>query len=454
MDNAKDIGKSFMGSEPLHTLLPRLALPMMVAQALSLLYNIADRAFIGHIPDVGTAALAGVGVCFPVAGVIVAFANWAGMGAAPKAAMAIGAGDRQDAQARLARTEWLLAVFAALLLVIVYAFMEPILTALGCSTETLPYGMAYLRIFAISIPLTLIVMGLNPFLLAQGDSRISMLALGAGNLLNVGLDYVLIFWMGMGVEGAAAASVISQGVSAAMVVWGLVRRGSFFRLCIPRIPTPRQAGDTLLMGSGPFFTQATEQVLYTAFNLILVTTGGDSYIAVYAVFVSVQMLTMAMIMGFTQGVQPVISYCLGAGLRHRAARVIKVAVTVSVVLGAVLTLPSLVVPELYLQLFSSDPAMVEVGAQMLPIYNAGMMVFGAQIAIQSAFMACGKGVHPLIVASARKLVFLIPIALLLSWHMGAIGVFIAEPISDTLSVAFACIFFYFSTWRPLFRTQK
>lgn len=427
--------KSFLGTEPLGRLMVRLAVPTIVAQVINLLYNIVDRVFIGHIAGVGTDALTGVGVAFPLIMLVSAFSAFAGAGGAPLASIALGRRDVQHAERILQNTVVLLALFAVALLVVIYPLRDPLLLMFGASEATLPYASSYLGIYLTGTFFVMAYLGLNPFVLAQGNSKRALVAMASGAVLNIVLDPVFIFVLGWGVQGAAVASVIAQGVSAVITVAYFRSAGSALRLSA-RLARPSAAivKKILALGGAPFFMQATESLIIIVLNSTLQAYGGDLHVAALTILQSMMQLLFVPVQGLTQGVQPIISYSYGAQLFDRVKRACKRLIGASFAFEGTCALLVILFPAAVAGVFTSDARLVGLVGDVAPVFFAGMTLFGIQMAVQSIFMGLGQSVLALVVACVRKIVLLVPLALVLPHFLGAMGVYLAEPVSDVLSV--------------------
>ncbi len=451
-ESARD-DKSFLRTEPLGRLMARLAVPTMVAQLINLLYSIVDRIFIGHIAGVGTDALTGVGVAFPLIMLVSAFSAFAGAGGAPLASIALGRRDRAHAQRILQNTVALLLAFAVLLLAVIYPLREPLLLLFGASGATLPYASSYLSIYLTGTFFVMAYLGLNPFVLAQGNSNRALAAMASGALLNIALDPVFIFVLGWGVQGAAAASVVAQGVSALVTVSYFRSANSALRLTARlERPSGAIAGKILALGGAPFFMQATESLMIIVLNGTLQAYGGDMHVAALTILQSMMQLLFVPAQGLTQGVQPIISYSYGAQLFDRVRSACKRLVGTAFALEGTCALLVILFPATVAGAFTNDAALVGLVGSVAPVFFAGMTLFGIQVAVQSIFMGLGQSKFALIVAFTRKLVLLIPLALVLPQFMGAAGVYVAEPVSDVLSVTL-CSILLLANFKKLLNAQ-
>lgn len=434
--------KSFLGCEPLGRLMVRLAVPTIFAQVINLLYNIVDRVFIGHIAGAGTDALTGVGVAFPLIMLVSAFSAFAGAGGAPLASIALGRNDSARANRILQNTVVLLLVFAVVLLLVIYPLRDPLLLMFGASSATLPYASSYLTIYLTGTFFVMAYLGLNPFVLAQGNAKRTLIAMASGAILNILLDPLFIFVLNMGVQGAALASVISQGVSAVITVSYFRSKKSALRL-EAKLKRPEGAliKQILALGGAPFFMQATESLIIIVLNGTLQAYGGDLHVAALTILQSMMQLLFVPVQGLTQGVQPIISYSFGAQKFDRVRSACKRVIGIAFAFELSCVLLVILFPGTVASAFTNDTTLIALVESTAPIYFAGMTLFGLQVAIQSIFMGLGQSKLALIVAFSRKLVLLIPLALILPQFLGTTGVYLAEPISDVISVTLCTVLF-------------
>ena len=302
-----------LGTEPIGRLIVKLSLPTVAAQLVNLLYNIVDRIYVGRIPGVGSLALAGLGVTFPIIMLVSAFAQLAGMGA-PRASIAMGAGDYKKAEKYLGNSTLLLIIFSVILSVVFFITKDPILMIFGASENTLPYASDYISVYLIGTIFVQITLGLNMFITNQGFSKTSMLTVCLGAVLNIVLDPLFIFVFDMGVKGAALATIISQCASCVWVLLFLTGKRTILKLRLKAlIPDMKMIGSILALGISPFVMQATECLIQLTFNKGMITYGNDMYVAVMSVLFSIMQLVWMPLSGFSQGVQPIIGYNYGAG---------------------------------------------------------------------------------------------------------------------------------------------
>ena len=414
-----------MANGSLPGLILAMSLPSVIAQVINVLYNIVDRIYIGHIPGVGAAALTGVGLTFPVTLLVSAFSAFASAGGAPLSAIWLGKGDRERAEKILGSSVWLLLVFTAALMAVFYAFHVPFLYAFGASTETIPYASDYLKIYLAGTIFVELALGLNTFIIVQGESRTAMLSVLIGAVLNIILDPIFIFVLGMGVKGAAIATVISQAVSAWWNVKFLLGKKSTLKIRRSMIRCEGKiVKDILGLGVSPFIMRSTECLINVVMNRQLQIYGND-----------------APLNGFTQGVQPIISYNFGAGNFPRVRKLYRIMIGVSFLLSFVFTGLPVLFPRFFTGLFTSSAELADLTAQVMPMFLAGMLLFGIQMGIQPTFLALGQAKISLFIALLRKVILLVPLAVIFPHFWGVMGVYYAEPVSDIISMLAASTLF-------------
>ena len=435
-------GEQKMGTESIPKLMVSMAVPSIIAQIINILYNIVDRIYIGHIPGVGAAALTGVGITFPIITLISAFSAFVGMGGAPLAAIWMGKGDRKHAEKILGSGACLLVIFTIVLMAVFYLFQKPFLYMFGASDATIGYSLDYMSIYLLGTLFVELALGLNPFIISQGRSRIAMISIVIGAVVNIALDPLFIFVFGWGVKGAAIATVLSQAVSAAWNVNFLMGKKSSLRLSFCNIrPDFRIMGQICSLGISPFIMRATESLISIVLNRGLQMYGGDLYVGSLTIMQSVLQLFSAPLTGFTQGVQPIISYNYGAGKFDRVKKLYRSMIAVSFTISFVANMTAMCFPALYASLFTNDEELIGLVSRVMPVFLFGMLFFGLQNGIQPTFLALGQAKISLFIAMFRKVILLVPLALVLPRFFGVMGIYYAEPVSDIISAATACILF-------------
>lgn len=436
-----------LGTAPLFKLMMSMGIPALVAQVINLLYNIIDRIYIGHIPEVGAVALTGVGLALPMIVIISAFSAFVGAGGAPLSAIALGKGDKEEAERILGNGLSLLFIFSAILMIVFFIVKRPVLFLIGASEATFPYANQYMTIYIFGTLFVQISLGLNPYITAQGCSKTAMLSVLIGAVLNIALDPLFIFAFGMGIRGAALATVISQFVSAVWVLRFLMgkERAIGIRRKYLRIKG-KIVGKIMSLGVAPFIMQATESFVSIVMNSGLQRYGGDIYVGTLTIMQSIMQFVSIPTSGFTQGVQPIISYNFGAGNKERVKKTFFAMLGIVMGYTVLLTGTIMIVPELFAKMFTDSTELIFLVGRVMPVFMCGMLIFGVQMSCQTTFLALGQAKVSLFVALLRKVILLIPLAIILPRITGsAMSIYYAEPISDVISavtcgILFACLF--------------
>ena len=440
-----------LGTAPVGPLLFRLALPTITAQVVNLLYSIVDRIYIGRIPLEGKLALTGMGVTFPVITLISAFAALIGMGGAPRASIALGAKEHDRAERILGTCTAALWALALVLTALFLLFQAPLLRLFGASADTLPYAMQYLSLYVLGTVFVMTSLGLNGFITAQGRSSVAMKTVVIGAVLNTALDPLFIFVLKMGVRGAAVATIISQAVSAAWVLRFLTGKQTVLRLkrAYFRIDRPVLAS-AVGLGASPFVMQSTESLLTIAFNVSLQRYGGDDYVTSITIITSLMQIVSVLTSGFQQGIQPIIGFNFGARHMERVRQAVRMAFVTQIVSATALVSVLATFPGFFASWFTSEQTVIDIVTRMMPIFVCGWGIFGIQMGAQCALVGMGQAKQSVFLAIFRKIILLVPLALLLPHWIGVNGIFIAEPISDATSGIVAGFLFY-ATYRKIRR---
>ena len=444
----------FLGRDPLGKLLFKLALPTITAQLINMLYNVVDRVYIGHMGEDGDLALTGVGVCMPLIMIISAFAALVAGGGAPRASIFMGQGDNDSAERTMGSCFSLQCVISVILTAVMLAFHEPLLLAFGASENTIGYAASYMQIYSIGTIFVQLTLGMNSYITAQGFAKMGMLTVLIGAVANIALDPLFIFGFGMGVRGAALATVISQAISCVWVIAFLCSKKSILRLkpAVLKID-PKLVIPCVALGSAHFIMQASESVISVCFNASLLNYGGDIAVGAMTILTSVMQFAMLPLQGLAQGAQPIISYNYGAKNRNRVKGIFKLLLTCSLVYSVTIWAAVMLFPNIFASIFTSDAALLDFTAGALRIYCAVLGIFGIQIACQMTFVSLGKALSSMIVAIMRKFVLLLPliyiVPLFFEEGMKTTGVYLAEPIADVLAVTFTAVLFAFQFKKAL-----
>lgn len=440
-----------MGTGSIPKLLASLAIPAVIAQIINLLYNIVDRIYIGHIPEIGAPALTGVGLFMPILILINAFAMLAGSGGAPRAAIFMGKKDNKTAEKILANCFLLLCGLAFVLTIVLYIAAPSLLRMFGASDATLPYAIDYARIYILGSVFVLFVMGLNPFITTQGFSKISMLTTIIGAIINIVLDPVFIFGLNLGVRGAALATVLSQAVAAVWILRFLTGKKTILKLRKCNFRLERKIiVPCLALGSSSFVMLSTESLLSISFTSSLARYGGDLAVGAMTIISSISQLVLMPLQGICQGGQPIISYNYGAHKPERVKAAFFTQFKACAVFTIVFWLLLMCVPQIFASMFSDNQALVDYTSWAMRIYMSGVFALGFQIGCQQSFVALGQAKACLFLACLRKLILLIPLIFVLPLILenNVFAVFLAEPISDIVA-AIVTVSVFFSRFNKV-----
>ena len=438
--------KPDLGTAPIGKLLFQLAVPTVVAQLINMLYNIVDRIYIGHIPEVGSLALTGVGVCMPIIMVVSAFAALAGGGGAPRASIFMGKGQNDQAEKTLAGCFTLLSVIAVVLTAALLMWSDDLLMAFGASENTIGFAVDYMKIYAIGTIFVQLTLGMNAFITAQGFAKQGMLSVLIGAVCNIALDPVFIFGFHMGVKGAALATIISQAASCVWVLLFLTGKTTVLKLKLKNLNLkPSVVFPCVALGAATFIMQSTESVISVCFNSSLLKYGGDVAVGAMTILTSVMQFAMLPMQGVGQGAQPIMSFNFGAGNSERVKKTFRLLLTVSLGYSLVIWGAIMLMPRVFAGIFTPDAQLLDFTAKALRIYCAGLGLFGIQIACQMTFVSLGNALCSMTVAIMRKFVLLLPLIYLMPALVAdkTMGVYMAEPVADVLAVTFTAILFFF-----------
>ncbi|MEI3246091.1 MAG: MATE family efflux transporter [Lachnospiraceae bacterium] len=437
--------KDFLATEPLGKLLLRLSLPTVTAQIINMLYNIVDRIYIGHIPDSGALALTGVGVCMPLIMIISAFAALVGNGGAPRASIFLGKGDHESAEKTLGNCFFVQIIVSIVLTVVLLLSNRTLLLAFGASENTISYSVDYMNIYALGTIFVQMTLGMNAFISTQGFAKISMLSVLIGAIANIILDPVFIFGLGLGVKGAALATIFSQAMSCIWVLHFLTGKTTFLKI---RKRNFRLQASIILpclaLGLSMFIMQASESVISVCFNSSLLKYGGDIAVGAMTILTSAMQFAMLPLQGLGQGAQPILSYNFGAKNVDRVRATFKLLLKVSLAYSTVMWALVMLFPGAFASIFTSETELLSFTAHALRIYLACILLFGIQIACQMTFTSIGCAKASIMVAVMRKFVLLLPLIFILP-HVftkdPTSAVYMAEPVADFFAVAFTCVLF-------------
>ena len=428
-----------------------MAVPMTVAQLINILYNVVDRMYLGRLP--GHLALTGLGLCLPIISILMGFANLCGMGGSPLCSICRGRGENEEAERIMGNSFSLLLLFGAALTVLCLIFRRPILYLFGASDVTFPYANDYLTIYILGTLFVMISLGMNPFINAQGFSRMGMITVAVGAAVNIVLDPIFIFLLDMGVRGAALATVISQGCSALWVMKFLTGKKAILKLRLSALRL--QAGRVrriLSLGTSGFVMSMTNSLAQVLCNASLEAYSGDLYVGVMTVINSIREIITMPVQGITSGCQPVLGYNYGAGQYERVCQGIRFTTVLTVGYSVVVWAVVMLLPEPLIRIFNNEADLIAAGIPAFRIYFATFFFMSFQFIGQSVFVGLGRSKNAIFFSLLRKAFIVAPLTLILpAVGFGADGVFLAEPISNVLG-GLACILtMYFTVYRRLDR---
>ena len=428
------------------------AVPLTLAQLINVLYNIVDRMYIGHIPEEGMVSLTGLGVTFPIIMIVSAFTNLFGQGGAPLASIARGEGDDERAERIMGNSFTLLIIAGIVLTIVGLLIKRPVLYAFGASDVTFPYANAYITIYLLGSIFVMLGLGMNSYINAQGFPRIGMLSVLIGAVCNLLLDPLFIFAFHMGVRGAALATIISQGVSAAWVLVFLTGKRAILRLRLRNMKLdPKITGKITGLGLTGFTMAITNSVVQIAWNASLQTLGGDLYVGIMTVINSVREIITLPVHGITTGSQPVLGYNYGAKRFDRVREGIRFMFWVGFLYSIGVWLLVNLIPSVFIRIFNQDPALLTIGPRCMRLYYMGYFLMAFQFVGQSVFVALGKAKQAVFFSLFRKVVVVVPLVLILPhlFNLGVDGVFLAEPISDLIGGGACFITMMLTVYRRL-----
>lgn len=443
-----------LSTERMVPLVFKMAMPAVAAQLVNLLYGIVDRIYIGHIPQIGTDALAGVGVTTSIILLISAFSAIVGGGGAPLAAIALGQNDRERAGRILGNGVLLLVAFTVVTSLTAYVFMEPLLLLTGASVHTLGYAVDYLSVYLMGTIFVELSTGLNTFINAQGRPAVAMYSVLIGAVLNIALDPLFIFAFGMGVKGAAVATVISQACSAVWVLRFLTSSRASLRIEWRYVrPERKVIVPIVALGVSPFIMASTESLVGFVLNTGL-KRFGDIYVSTLTVLQSAMQFGSVPMTGFAQGFVPIVSYNYGHGDVDRVKSCFRVAVTVMFTFNLVLMLFMIFFPHVVASAFTDDVVLIGSVGVMMPLFLSGMTIFGLQRTCQNMFVALGQAKISIFIALLRKVILLVPLALVLPRWFGVKGVFAAETVADATAAICCTLIFVWKFPKILIKVRR
>lgn len=447
----------FLATEPVGKLLFKLAAPTFMAQLINMLYNMVDKIYIGHMPGDGDLALAGVGICLPLIILVSAFAALVASGGAPRASIEMGRGNNEAAERILGSCLSMLVLISAVLTVLMLIFNRPLLLFFGASENIIAYALDYMNIYALGTVFVQLTLGMNAFITAQGFTRQSMTTVLIGAAFNIVLDPIFIFVLGMGVRGAALATLISQAVSCVRVLSFLRGRKTILSLRAAYLKMDwKLVGSCMALGIAPFIMQSSEGIISICFNTSLQRYGGDMAVAAMTVLTGGMMLEMLPLNGIAQGAQPLLGYNFGAMRPDRVKAGFSVLLKTCLAFSFSIWAFIMAFPQLFVRIFTPDPELIAYTSGVIRVYSAMMCLMGIQIACQMTFISMGNAKASAMMAIVRKFFLLLPFVYLLPALMEdkTMGVYLAEPVSDFIAIAITAIIFAIQFRKAIRRMEE
>ncbi len=445
----KFISKINLGEENTLKNIMKLALPSMLAQLVSVLYNIIDRIFIGNMPNIGEIALVGVGVVAPITTFISSFAYLIGFGGAPIFSMSLGEKNEENAKKILANSFILLLILSSIILCVFYPLGKPLLYLFGASDKSFPYAYSYLLIYLGGTFFSILTLGLNQFVIAQGKSVLAMFVTFSGCVANLILDPLFIYVFNMGVSGAALATLISQAISFLLVLF-LLLKVTDIRLSFKKLDF-RIVRKIFKLGFSPFIITATDSIVFICLNTCLKNFGGsdaDFYIEVATITQAFFSLITGPLLGISTGTQPLLAYCYGARRIDLIKKAEKQLVVFALLFCSLCFGLSFALGEPFARLFislsssASNERAITISGQTISIYMYGIIPLALQYVFVDGITGMGQANYSIWLSLNRKIVLLLPLTILLPLLSGnAFWTFYAEPLADTISSLVSTIFY-------------
>ncbi|MFR5601996.1 MAG: MATE family efflux transporter [Lachnospiraceae bacterium] len=429
-----------------------MAVPMTLAQLINVLYNIVDRVYIGMIPENSTLALTGIGLCLPITSMVTAFANLYGTGGSPLCSIERGRGNEREAELIMGNSFFMMVVTGIILTVVGLLLKKPMLYLFGASDDTFPFANGYVTIYLLGTLFVMVGLGMNTFINSQGFAKIGMMTVLVGAVANLILDPIFIFVFDMGVQGAALATVISQGLSAIWIVRFLTGDKAILKLKRDCFRLQKQRVLSIIgLGMSGFTMAITNSSVQVMYNASLQRYGGDLYVGIMTVINSVREVISMPVTGVTHSSQPILGYNYGAGEYKRIRQAIAFISAVTIAYTTIMWGLVYQFPEFFIRIFNRDPLLIEAGVPSIRTYYFGFFMMSLQFVGQSVFVGLGKSKNAVFFSIFRKVIIVIPMILLLPrlLHNGPMGVFMAEPVSNFIGGTACYVTMLLTVWREL-----
>ena len=435
-------GQKRLGEEKIGKLLLEFSIPAIIGMIVNTLYNIIDRMFIGHIPEVGNLAIAGVGITMPLMTVIMAFGMLVGIGTATRISISLGQHNKEKAERYLGNAFSLIIIIGILLTIVGLVFMDPFLRAFGASDNIIIYAEQYIEIIFAGCIFNMVGFGLNHSIRSDGSPKVAMLSMLIGAVTNIVLDPIFIFGFGLGVRGGAIATVISQLVSAVWVVHYFTKGKSILKIKKQYLKLDKE--DVLgifSIGVSPFSMQIANCAVQVVSNNSLQTYGGDLAVAAMTIINSLSMIFLMPIFGINQGMQPIIGYNYGAKKYERVKQTVKYCIAAATIIVTIGFLVIEFFPEKLILMFNSDPELIRIGVSGMRVFLFMLPLIGGQIVVANYFQSIGKVKISMFLSLLRQVILLIPCLLIIPMFKGLLGVWLAGAVSDFIACIVTVIIF-------------
>lgn len=438
-------GQARLGEEKISKLLMEFSIPAIIGMVVNTLYNIVDRMYIGNIKDIGGLALTGVGITMPIMTIIMAFGMLIGIGTSARISLKLGEHKREEAEKHLGNAFTLIIIASVLITIIGLVFMHKILGLFGASADTEIYAREYMQIIFFGTIFNMLSFGLNHSIRSDGSPKIAMLSMLIGAGTNIILDPIFIFVFGMGVRGAAIATVISQIVSTIWILYYFTKGKSNLKIKREYLSLDKAIVLSIFsIGVSPFSMQIAQSIVQVLANNALKTYGGDLAIGAMTIINSVAMIFMMPIFGLNQGSQPIIGYNYGAEKYKRVKQAVKSATIVATIIVSIGWIITQAAPHLLISIFNRDEQLVGIASTGMRIFLFMLPVVGAQVISSNYFQSIGKAKISMFLSLLRQVILLIPCLIILPKIFGLTGVWLAGAVSDGLSSLITLIIFFMS----------
>lgn len=431
-----------LGTAKISTLLLKFSIPAIVGMLVTSFYNIIDRMFIGHIPDVGNLAITGIGVTMPISTIILACGMLVGIGTATNISIKLGQGKKEKAEKILGNAFTLIIIISLSVTAIGLFFGKDILYLFGASENTIGYAQDYMQIIYLGTIFNMLSFGLNHSIRASGSPNIAMASMLIGAITNIILDPIFIFVFGMGVKGGAIATVIAQICSAAWGISFFLRGKANVKVRVKNFKLERHiVASIFAIGVAPFSMQIAASIVQIISNNALMTYGGDLAIGAMTIISSVSMVFMMPIFGLNQGLQPIIGYNYGAKKYDRVKLAVKYPQIVACIIAAIGVAIIQFAPEVLVRFFNKDPELLKITERGMRIFLSMLIFVGPQAIKTTYFSSIGKAKQSMFLSLLRQVLLLIPALLILPLFFDLDGVWLAGPTSDIISFIITSIMF-------------